>query len=226
MDERKEILGIGIDCLSAKESMLCAMRYMENTPVDTIEIITMDTLLGCREDEAWAEQTESLGLLLPGDPEMLETAGIRDELREKEIRNRTFLKIFLKYLQKNRKKIYLLASEEQDMEKLKNALRRMSRGLDITGAELIRPADGREDEVVNYINATETDCIISALPSPYQEAFISRNRSLLNVKLWLGFGAVLAETCEGGTGNRIARFLQKLTFRRQAGKQQKNNTFL
>ncbi len=226
MNERIEILGIGIDCLSAKEAMLRAMRYTEDTPVEAMEIITMDTLARCSADEAWAAQAGDMDLLLPGDPEVLEAAGIRDELRKKELANRTFLKMFLKYLQKNHKRIYLLAADEPDMEKLTGALRHMNRGLRITGRDTVRPEDGREDEIVNNINGTETDCIISVLPSPYQEAFVSRNRSLLNVGVWCGFGAVLAENCGGGALNRAIRFLQKAVFRRRVGNQQKNSAFL
>ena len=58
---------------------------------------------------------------------------------------------------------------------------------------MISETEGREEEIINEINGTETDCIISVLPSPYQEMFIGRNRSLLNVKLWLGCGAMLAD---------------------------------
>lgn len=221
MNERIDVLGIRVDCLSAKEAMVRAMQFMDDVPVDTIEILTMETLMNCRGDEAWAAQTEELGLILPGDPEMLDGADDADSARKKEIRNRTFLKMFMRYVQKNRKKVYLLAPDAAEMEKLTDSLHWLSREMYITGRALISGTEGREEEVVNEINGTETDCIISALPSPYQEMFIGRNRSLLNVKLWLGCGAVLADMRGNNMPGRMMRFLQKFMFRRQLERQQK-----
>ena len=94
MNESKEILGLRVDCLSAKEAMMRAMRFMENVPVDTIEIVTMDTLMNCHDDEAWRAQAEKPGMILPGDPEILDALGIEEAGLRKEVRNRTFLKLF------------------------------------------------------------------------------------------------------------------------------------
>ncbi|MBM6803580.1 hypothetical protein H6B07_13130, partial [Mediterraneibacter glycyrrhizinilyticus] len=53
MEEKIEVLGIRLDCLTAKETMLQAIQFMENDPVDTIEIMTMDCLMNNQEDETW-----------------------------------------------------------------------------------------------------------------------------------------------------------------------------
>ena len=221
MNESKEILGLRVDCLSAKEAMMRAMRFMENVPVDTIEILTMDALLSLSGHEARAEKPAAPGLILPGDPEMLDAAGVLDEKKKKEIRNRTFLKMFLKYLQKNRRRVFLLASDEADMDGLTDALERMNRGIVIAGRALAGSAEGGEENVINEINGTDTECIISVLPSPYQEMFIGENRELLNAKLWLGCGAVMKEIREDGAAGRFGRFLQKLMFRHRITRQKK-----
>ena len=101
------------------------------------------------------------------------------------------------------------------MERLTDSLRRLSRELHITGHALISETEGREEEIINEINGTETDCIISVLPSPYQEMFIGRNRSLLNVKLWLGCGAMFADVGPDNIFGRMARSLQRFVFRYQ-----------
>ena len=45
-----------------------------------------------------------------------------------------------------------------------------------------------DDLILNMVNGAEADCILSTLPSPRQEEFIIKNKSLLDVKLWLGLG--------------------------------------
>lgn len=223
MNESREILGLRVDCLSAKEAMMRAMRFMENVPVDTIEILTMDALLSLSGHEAWTGNPVVPGLILPGDPEILDAADVQDEKTKKEIRNRTFLKMFLKYLQKNRRKVFLLAADEEDMDSLTDALERMNRRLVITGQALTGSAEGREEKVVNEINGTDTECIISVIPSPYQEMFIGENRELLNAKLWLGCGAVMKEIRDDNAAGRFGRFLQKFMFRRRVERQQKKD---
>ena len=61
MEDKIEVLGIRMDCLTAKETMLQAMQFMENDPVDTIEIMTMDSLMNNQEDETWTARAKDTG---------------------------------------------------------------------------------------------------------------------------------------------------------------------
>ncbi len=42
--------------------------------------------------------------------------------------------------------------------------------------------------LVNAINGSEVDCILSALSVPLQEDFIAKNRNLLDARVWVGVG--------------------------------------
>ena len=117
MEDKIEVLGIRMDCLTAKETMLQAMRFMEDDPVDTIEIMTMDSLMNNQEDETWTARAKEFKLVLPGEAEILEAAEIHDRVKLKETENRIFLKMFMKYLQKNQKRIYLLADTEEELSR-------------------------------------------------------------------------------------------------------------
>jgi N-acetylglucosaminyldiphosphoundecaprenol N-acetyl-beta-D-mannosaminyltransferase len=48
-----------------------------------------------------------------------------------------------------------------------------------------------DDMMLNLVNGAEVDCILSALPSPMEEQFVSRNKMLLNARIWLGLGDLL-----------------------------------
>lgn len=223
MEDRIKILGVEMDCLTAKEAMLEAMRFMENDSVDTIEILSMDTLMSGQENEEWKEYTAGLKMVLPGEAEILEAADIRDRVKLKETENRTFLKIFMKYLQKNQKKVFVLAETEEELTRVEEAIQRYNRGIRFTGDALLGPDDNREESVINYINGTETDCILSVLPSPYQEQFIGRNRQLLNVKVWFGCGDALVRSYdERKIFRQIRYFFLKTMFRRRVEKQKED----
>ena len=196
------------------------MQFMENDLVDTIEILSMNDLMNGREDMEWKNLVNECGLVIPGEAEILKAADAGGRNLEKETADHTFLKLFLKYLQKNQKKIFLLADTEEDLLRTADAVRRYSRGIKLTGSGVIKPDDNKEESLINEINGTETDCILSVLETPYQEQFIGRNRALLNAKVWLGCGAVLRE--DSGTrrpAGRLKHFFRKFLFSWRAGKE-------
>ena len=58
---------------------------------------------------------------------------------------------------------------------------------------LVKNYGNSDDMVLNLVNGAEVDCILSALPSPMEEQFVSRNKMLLNARIWLGLGNLLDE---------------------------------
>ena len=200
MEEKINILDLNLDCVTVKNAMIQAIQFLDSDSIDTIEIISMNTLMEQREDEGW-------------EAEILRAADISDRTKLKEAEEGTFLKMFIKYLEKKRKNVYILAESEEEFLKTRNLLRNRNRGIRFSGYSVLDPQEAREENVINEINGTETDCILSVLHTPYQEEFISRNKALLNVRVWLGCGAVFAQQYENkGPAGRLKHFLQKKLF--------------
>ena len=94
--------------------------------------------------------------------------------------------------------------------RVEEAVRRYQRGLNVVGHALLSPENDRRENVINDINGTETDCILSVLSSPYQEEFIADTRALLSAKVWFGCGKVLEQSYdERRLANRIKYFFMK-----------------
>lgn len=221
MEEKIKVLGIEMDCLTAKDAMKRAIQFLEGSLLESIGIIPMDMLLAGQEDSEWRERVGQLQMILPGEKEILEAAGIEDRQILRETEERTFLRMFMKYLQKNHRRVYLLAETDEELTRVEDAVRRHNRGIRITGHALIRPGENREENVINEINGTETDCILSVLSSPYQEEFAARGRALLNVKVWMGCGSALWRSYdESKMSVRIRRLFLKKIFRHRVERQQ------
>lgn len=172
MKERINVLSTEMDCITAKEAMLKAIAFLERESVDIIEVLSMSALMRARDEDEWIRSTSGFGLILPGETEILEAAGETDRIKLREAENQTFIKMFMKYLQKNRKRVFLLAESEEKLNTVENAMKYYDKGIFLTGHALIKEGENREEDVVNEINGTETDCILSVLTSPYQEKFI------------------------------------------------------
>ena len=213
MEEKINILDLELDCITAKSAMIQAMQFFDSDSLDTIEIMSMSALMECRDDERWKEKAGESEMLIPGESEILRAADVSDRTIFKETDEGTFLKLFIKYIQKNHKKIYVLAETEEELAKTEDILRRRNRGIRFSGRSVLDPQEAREENVINDINGTETDCILSVLHTPYQEEFISRNKALLNARVWLGCGTVFRQQYDRRRlGDRAKHFLLKKMF--------------
>lgn len=220
MGEKINIFDVEIPCIKAKEAMIRAMYYMEQESLNTIELLSMKMLLNGQEDTQWKEQLNDLSMILPGSVEILEAAQVKDSILLRETDDKLFLRMFMKYMQKNHKKLFLLAESEEKLDKAEELLIRQNRGIQIIGKAVITQDGERIQNVINAINGTETDCILSVLSSPFQEQFIQRNKALLNARVWLGCGTAFRQNFEDmRLNNRIRHFVMKRLFRYRVGKQ-------
>ena len=217
MTEKISIFDVEISCIKAKEAMMQAIEFMKGDSVNTIELVSMESLMKEHENPEWKKKVSMQDLVLPGSVEILEAAKTDDA---------RLLRMFLKYLQKNHHKIYLLAASQEELVKAEEALARYNQGIRVVGDAVIHPEDGeltdadRIHGIVNAVNGSEADCILSVLPSPAQEDFIEQNRALIDTRVWIGCGSVLMRSFDDRkmTG-RIKRRLVKKVFRYKVEKQ-------
>lgn len=222
MEEKMNIFDVEIDGFTAKTAMQKAVEYMQSEYVSTIEIVTLDMLMQGKDDPVWKENTKEIDMVLSGEREILEAANITDKILLKNVDNQVFLKMFLRYLQRNRKRVFLIAQSEKELVSLEEAMVKYHRGIAVAGHGILSSEGKSEEDIINDVNGAETDCIISVLPSPEQEEFIIRNKSLLNIRVWLGCGNMLAENYRRKSTGGVRRFLMKRAFRYNVEQQKKD----
>lgn len=223
MNDKMNIFDVEIDVFTAKTAMKAAVQYMQSESINTIEIVTLDMLAQGLDDPEWKENTKFIDMILPGDREILESAGIQDRVLLKDARNRMFLRMFLQFLQKNRRKVFLFVESEEELCRVKTAMKTYNKGILISGYAVLNETGNSEDNIINDINGAEIDCILSTLSSPAQEKFIVKNSALLNSRVWLGCGKALEQNYSENIGGAVYRFLIKKMFRYRLGKQKREN---
>lgn len=222
MDEKFEVLGVQLDGYTAKEAMQEAIRYMETEAISTIEILAGASVIELMETGDLREKLEQMELLVVGDRTLLELSGIRDRTLLREAETNLFLKMFLRYLKKGHRKVFLLAPNEDEKEKFRGYLEKYYSGLEISGAEIVEDRPGASDMIVNKINGAETDCILSVLPSPLQENFIGENKPVLDARIWLGLGEGIKNSWnKSGKRAKLQNFFVKFVLKSEMKKQEK-----
>ena len=103
MEEKINVFDIELNLLTAKKAMRQVMRYMGGESVSTIELIPMEVLLKGQDDAEWKQALQSVDLLLPSEREILESAEVTDQNAIQDLENNTFVRLFFRYLVKNKK---------------------------------------------------------------------------------------------------------------------------
>lgn len=225
MCKKFEVLGVQLDGYTAKEAMQEAIRYMETEPISTIEILAGTSVSELIETGEFREKLEKMDLLVVGDRTLLELSGIDDKSLLREAETNLFVKMFLRYLKKGRRKVFLLAPDEEQKEKFQSYLERYYSEIEISGSEIVEDRPGMNDMIVNKINGAETECVLSVLPSPLQENFIGENKPVLDARIWLGLGESIKNSHrkrnkKAKLQNFFIKFLLKSEIKKQEKEQQ------
>lgn len=225
MNEKIEVLGIQLDGYTAKEAMQESICYMETEPINTIEILAGASVIELMETGDLREKLSRMDLLVVGDRTLLDLSGVEDRSVLREAETNLFLKMFLRYLKKGHRKVFLLAPDEEQKEAFLNYLDRYYSGIEISGAEIVEDKPGVSDMIVNKINGAEAECILSVLPSPLQENFIGENKPVLDARIWLGLGESIKNSRRKSNRkaklqNFFVKFLLKSEMKKQEKEQQ------
>ena len=223
MNEKIRVLGLEIDNLSAKDATKLVVSYMETEPVSVVEMVTMNTI-GCfQQDEMAKELFEQFDIALASDKGILEAAGETDEKRLREVDELLFIKMVMRFLHKNSARVFLLAENEADMGKLEGYIQKDYSNLQILGKATLTENGASDDMLLNLVNGAEAECILSAIPSPIEERFISRNKSLVNAKVWLGLGNLLEELKKEKTSfQKVKEFILRQLLKKEMAKKGEN----
>lgn len=222
MSETICVLDVKIDNCSAKQAMKASVEFMGTAATSVVELVTIETLMLARDKPELKKVIEQSDLVLPGQEEILEAAGVIDARYIQETRTQTYLRMYLKYLHKNHSRVYLLVETEEEADRLTAHLVSRYRGIQIAGAAKVASGTDMDDMLVNAINGGEVDCVIAILSSPVQEEFIARNRSLINARMWLGAGKLMEPIYKGRSkGEKVAAFVDRMFFMRATRKNRK-----
>lgn len=225
MEKIIQVQKVAVSCCHAKEAMQKVVEYMQNEPIKVAEMVTLQTLMKIMEQEVELQQLQEFDFTFAGNKEVLASAGVTDARLLKEADEMLFLKMFLCYLHKNHQKIFLLTMDSEDADRLKVYFQENYSGITIAGMATLEEQGISDDHIVNLINGTEAECILTFWESPIQEQFITRNRQALHARLWIGLGLEAKDKIFGGRlRNQLRNLIASLFIRNKIKQVKKNPT--
>ena len=171
MIKKIDIAGLQLDNYTVREMIMRVDRRISEKILTTIEEVNMDTL-------ALAESDEEVKQSLAADTLQ----------RRHEIEDHDFFYELFKRLERNDKKIFVIAESQKAVDEAEEFLLGLFDRARISGKGVLDDSPGCSENLVNEINIVSPDVIASFLPSPAQEKFLLHNREKLLMNLWYGIG--------------------------------------
>jgi N-acetylglucosaminyldiphosphoundecaprenol N-acetyl-beta-D-mannosaminyltransferase len=224
---RKEIqlLGMTFANYSLREELMIAQEALKDERLHLFLTVSMQSLIQLNNSES--EQVkgcvEQADLVLVEDPEILSVAGITASQRIHEAEEHLFFTEMMKRLVRGQQQVYLLASQNAALEKIKEMLGERYEKLRIVGQYSIEDYPEDLDRMINEINSAAPDVVLSVMSVPEQEEFLAENRSKILAKLWYGVGEnFLLPTQKKGLGWRMRHLIRFGRFKRHVNQYEDN----
>lgn len=210
MIKQIQLLGMTIPNYSLREELQLAQDALKDEKLQLFLTMSMQSLVRVSNSELpqLRECVEHADLVVVEDPEILSIAGIHSSQRIHEAEDHVFFTELLKRLQRGQRQVYLVASKNAALLKIKEILSDQYEKLHVVGQYSIEDYPDDLDRMINEINGAAPDVILSVMPTPQQEEFLVANRSKLLAKLWYGLGENYSLLMEKkGFGWRMKRLI-------------------
>lgn len=188
MVQKITIQGITISHYTAYEEIRRAEEFLNENAMHTIGTITMRRIASASKDEVVKRCLNNLDLAVIGETQVLKAGKVDSPQRIREVRDHTFIHEFLTRLARTDRSVFLLAENEEKLERLRTYLSEEQESIKILGDYVLEDSFGDPDRIVNEINAAAPDVVLSVIDSPEAEYFLAEQGSKLGVRLWYGIG--------------------------------------
>lgn len=216
------ILGIELHERDAREALFLTYRFLNEGAVHIILYLTTTVLLEAGKDENEKAWLEAADLTLWGDTEILKAAEVTSKRRYREVREKEYLKIFLKGISNVHRSILAISDTEEHAEILKREILELQENVTVAGTMAIHGAEDDQENIINAINMIAPTVIVTRMPFSMQRKWLEKCRPYLNTIIWMGlpddFDCVSGkEMTVSKMGKQILNFL----FNRQVSKYKK-----
>lgn len=189
MQASVKIMDIDVDMMSNDVFIRKMNEYLTDDHLDVIMFASTKMLNKAMEDEEYRAFLEKADLFLPGEKALLATHHADVLEAGNMVVSYRSLGMMLENLIKEDRTLYIIADNQNAVEKLQHYCEKMQPELRVVGSYSCE-MDMEDAAIVNEINSHTPDMILLNLPVGVQESWIMEHSSLLNAKLCIAIGGV------------------------------------
>lgn len=184
MVKKIRMLGMEMDNFTLREEIVQSESFYHKQELNIIRTVSIDMLSLAADSPIVRGGIRQADLIVVGDSEILTEAGIYSAQRIREASEHGFMRAFLKDRIREQSSFFLVAQDQQELERLMEFLKKKYENMILVGTCFLEACSRDYDMMINEINAAAPDIILSVLTSPQEDALLMEEKSKIRARIW------------------------------------------
>lgn len=219
MEEKVCVLNYDVRLLKEKEFRQALESFCQSGHLQSILFLSVQILMEAMDSKEYCDRVSRFQLLLPGEEDVLMMHTIKEYKEQNLMMDVEYLKVILEYLRESQYTLYLVGDQYAKLQMFMEYCKEEYEGLQIVGSFV---GDEKMDDecLLNDINVTCPDVILTAIAPQLQENWILNNLDKLNGRVCIGadvlvcgllkyFNAMVEQQNHGMIYNRCVQLKQR-----------------
>jgi N-acetylglucosaminyldiphosphoundecaprenol N-acetyl-beta-D-mannosaminyltransferase len=191
MRKTVDILGVPVDSVTMEEAVSRLVGFISEEGVHTVYTPNAEIMMAAQRDARLKDILKSADLLVADGAGVVLASRLLGRSVPEKVSGVDLIMECFKVLSQKHSRFYLFGSKKGVAETAARNVEKDYPGIEIAGCMDGYFSEAEEDEIINRINASNTDILLVALGAPRQEKWIARNMKRLKVRVCIGVGGSL-----------------------------------
>lgn len=198
MDEKVRVLNYDVRLLKAKEFRQALETFCQSGHLQSMLFLSIPILIEAMDSKEYCDRVSHFQLLLPGEEDVLMMHPVKQYREEKFMMGVEYLDVILEYLREEQHTLYLVGDQYVKLQMFMEYCKSEYEDLQIVGS-FVGDQKMDDDSLLNDINVTCPDVILTAIAPQLQENWIFHNVDKLNGRVCIGADVLICQLLEGFT---------------------------
>lgn len=195
MEERVNVLNYDVRLLKAKEFRLALENFCQSGHLQSMLFLSIPILVEAMDSKEYCERVSRFQLLLPGEEDVLMMHPVKQYKERNLMMDVEYLNIILEYLSESQHTLYLVGDQYTKLQMFVEYCKSEYEHLQIVGS-FVGDQKMDDDSLLNDINVTCPDVILTAIAPQLQENWILNNVDKLNGRVCIGADVLVCKLLE------------------------------
>lgn len=186
--KRIDVLGVPVDAVNMQEALVAVEAMLGGGRAETVIAVNPEKIIKAQTDPALLGRLRSAGLLIPDGIGVIAAARILGLGRMERVPGSELMPAICEMAALKGYKVFLFGASPETNVRAVEVLRERYPGIQIAGHQDGYVKDQDMPQLVERINASQTEILFIALGSPKQELWMEKYSPLLKVKVCQGVG--------------------------------------
>ena len=192
MEEKVSVLNYDVRLLKAKEFRQALETFCQSEHLQSMLFLSIQILMEAMDSKSYCDRVSRFQLLLPGEEDVLMMHSVKEYKDKNLMVDVEYLNVILEYLRESQHTLYLVGDQYAKLQMFMEYCKEEYEDLQIVGS-FVGDEKMDDESLLNDINVTCPDVILTAIAPQLQENWILNNVDKLNGRVCIGADILVCE---------------------------------